>query len=493
MSTRRMLALLLLIFVGLRLAGVQADAPIRFPGDISFELVIEPPAKSHEARKAALFGSFSTNDADDYQFWRVQAPAWVYPLAAWFSAFGVGWVQLRLFGLLGATVGFAAFLAILARELDGWRLAVGALLVAVSFYAIHFDRSGLLEPQVGAFSALCVLFLLLSLDRLPWLVAAHQAAALAFLTKQTGLYLVPLLLVVGVVATVRAYRRGAPVWEHGLVWAHAAALVAALGLYVDQEAYRRTVAWNYSHMVQAAATLKERPTRVPVGEALVRLVSWSRWRDGYLPLVPVALALALFGAVAKRIRRDRVTDLEWVGLLWFLSALAVLQATPHVRIRFSLILILPAALLGALGFRQLQEVTRRRTLLVAGVLLALALVHGTWQVAWLSTRSYDLQAVTETLSEELDEDDVVIGAFAAPLALGTRADHFYVKPPFNVRERGLAALGVTHVLLGSDDFTGRTLGRRFPRWRRHAEPGVAVELYGRRYRLYELTRPLGEP
>src|ERR1035437_3511526 len=85
-----LLVALLTLFVGLRLAFLTADPPLFLPnGLIANELFVEPPAKAHEARNLALFGAWQTSPVDNYQFWRVQSPVWVYPLAAWFRAFGV--------------------------------------------------------------------------------------------------------------------------------------------------------------------------------------------------------------------------------------------------------------------------------------------------------------------------------------------------------------------------------------------------------------------
>src|SRR5689334_1556542 len=75
---------LCLLYVVARLVWLEADPPLFLPaGQPGRDIVVEPIAKATEARSYALFGRWSANAADNYQFWRLQAPAWVYPLAGW--------------------------------------------------------------------------------------------------------------------------------------------------------------------------------------------------------------------------------------------------------------------------------------------------------------------------------------------------------------------------------------------------------------------------
>ena len=101
-----LLVSLLLLFVGLRALALTADPPAKLPYDINTrELFAEGAAKAHEARNYALFGQWQTHPVDNYQFWRPQAPVWVYSLAAVFKLCGVSIASFRAHSILVAGAG----------------------------------------------------------------------------------------------------------------------------------------------------------------------------------------------------------------------------------------------------------------------------------------------------------------------------------------------------------------------------------------------------
>ena len=156
---------LVLAFVALRLAFFDADPPRYLPnGYHAIELFGEPPDKSHEARNYALFGAFHTNPVDNYQFWRAQSPVWVYPLAAFYSAFGVGYAQLRTFATLGSALGLVGLLFIARRRLSTVGTGALGLFVVCDYIGLHYGRVGLLEPALNAL-LVWVAFTLLQVER----------------------------------------------------------------------------------------------------------------------------------------------------------------------------------------------------------------------------------------------------------------------------------------------------------------------------------------
>src|SRR5262245_34251370 len=110
-----LMAALTVLFLALHCVLLTADAPLDILGREARELYAEPPAKSHEARNWAMFGAFQLSPVDDYQFWRAQSPAWVYPLALFFRVFGTDYPQPRIFSMLYAALGFVLMLAIARR------------------------------------------------------------------------------------------------------------------------------------------------------------------------------------------------------------------------------------------------------------------------------------------------------------------------------------------------------------------------------------------
>ncbi|MEO0605257.1 MAG: hypothetical protein AAF211_27755, partial [Myxococcota bacterium] len=93
--------LAIVVFVGLAFASLGADPPTAVPFTLSrrdlVELVVEGPAKAHEARNKALYGEWYLGEHDTYRFWRRQSPLWVWSQYLWFEVFGVGWTQARAF------------------------------------------------------------------------------------------------------------------------------------------------------------------------------------------------------------------------------------------------------------------------------------------------------------------------------------------------------------------------------------------------------------
>jgi hypothetical protein len=183
------------VFLAVRFAYLTADPPMSLPNGNDYnELVVEPTAKAHEARNRALFGMWKTSPVDNYQFWRVQAPAWVYPLSWWFRLTNVSYATLRTYAILGSAVGFLGLLALASNRLGEFPFVMAGAFFGLNFYSVLYSRYGLIEPQVNTFIILTVLGLHLARRRLVWLAAAEVTLALAVLTKQTAFFMAPLCI-----------------------------------------------------------------------------------------------------------------------------------------------------------------------------------------------------------------------------------------------------------------------------------------------------------
>lgn len=449
-------ALLLLAFLAVRVADLTADPPLRLPnGTRVYEMFTDPPAKSYEARNWALFGVWATSPEDNYQFWRVQSPVWVYPLAGFYRLLGVGYLQMRLYSTLCAAAGLVAMLALAARRLRGWAYFISGAFLTFNFYHVVYSRTGLLEPLLTAFLTLTILFLHLGQRRMEWLLAAQWALVLAFLTKQTGIYLLPVALVAGSLA----YRRqaaGAPRWLRIAVPLQAAVLVASLGWYVLRPAYLRTVTWNYGHMLfDKGAIDRVELGALPLAAVWTRLRAGATWDTGFFSLFPVAGCLAIAEVVRVWWRTwstaQRRDAWELLVVAWFLSGFGILLLTPFLWVHYRLILFPPVMLLAA---SLLQAIFRARWMayriwLVPAVATGALLLELGVQVRWLrgmfAARVHDMREATQKIRAQVGDEGAVFGGmWSGPLVFETRHKYYYIKEIFNSTGAAMGHLGLTH-------------------------------------------------
>jgi len=490
--------LLVLVFVGLRVARITADPPTHYPtGQAARELIVEGPAKAHEARRFGLFGTFATKPVDNYSIWRAQSPAYVLPLAGFFHVFGVSHVSLRIFAALAAGLGLVACFALGKQSQNPLVAPIACLLVAVSFFDIQLTRSGLIEPVLNGVLALAILAGILALRSLPWMLLCQIAFALALLTKQTALVAFPVLLAVGIAAHLQARKRGVPGWQHLASIGLGLLLGTLLLLYILSPRYWQTVEWNFGHMIVGVGKNHELSLdAVQFSPLWTRLTDLQRWKNIVLYIAPLApLALIQLGRSAiSALRRRPFDPLDLIAGGWLLCALVALQLTGHERPRFSIILLPPAALLIASFLASLTRLQVRPLLRFAPLILAGLVVVGTdlrWLWQWASAPRYEIHEAARTIREALDEEAVVVGSWASPLGFDSTADLFYVKPPFNSSKKAISELGVTHLLLRSrGDSVGSRVARFFPKSYETKVKLARVRIQRDHYVLYRLEEPL---
>lgn len=496
----------LFLFVGLRVAFIDADPPWSLPnGYAATELFVEPPAKSHEARNYALFGAFKTNPVDNYQFWRAQSPAWVYPLAGVYSVFGVRYATLRTFATATSALGLVGLLLLVRRRLSGVGQAALGAFVACDYIGLHYGRVGLLEPALDSVLVFVVLGLLLARRHVLWLVPVQWAFALALLTKQTGLYMGPLVLAFGVPLWLRAPRAGSKKrWMQGVVLGHALVLGGALVAYALTDEYLRTVFWNIGHVVHGedGATSLDAENLAATTFASNFINVTKLWR--FISTYPIAGVLATFeaGRLAHRLWKKRsVAPWQKLALAWLGSAALTLLATKLTDVRFYVLLAPPVALLAASAVESLvrspfvRAKRHGKKLAIAATVGAFLAHNGFVYVMWTIERTYQTRDAARDLEARVgDEKAVIVGLWAAPVVLGTPYLHYYVKNDFNATRASLDALGITHLLLRDTyDYARTILEREYPGELAAMTPTTTYVIRDRNLSLFTLAAPLGAP
>lgn len=445
------------------LAGLfpEADPVSRLPGGLNrtlaLEFLVEAPAKAHEARNWALFGEWHRNPADNYQFWRVQAPVWVYPLAWAFKLFGVSYTTLRWFTLAFGMAGFVGFVLMMRRTLTPWAATAAAWLYATNLFAVLMARMGMIEVLLNAAAVWLVLALLPARRHPAWLVVSQLLFFVAFFGKQGIVYLFPLLVGGNVLAFLHYRRAGTFPRMRWLPVATAVVVAAVTMFFVLQPEYLRTVSWNVDHMV--------------VGARWAKVHWWHRFDarrlwNSMMVLTPVVGALGLPGLLWlgwTAWKERRISWLEGLLCAWYASAWIAAVVARTWTVRHNSILLMPGLIVMMLVASRIVSTSRARLAPLFVFMIVAALANNVAnQTRRYGELSYAVWLTAERVKEQIgDRDAVVIGRFAVPYMLGTPYDVYYVKEAFNVEPEQLEALAPTHLLLSDRwfDSTDRRIKR----------------------------------
>ena len=489
---------LLVAFVLIRALSLDADPPLQLPhGASSRELWAEWGAKAHEARNVALFGRWQVNPADNYGFWRPQAPLWVYSLASFLELFGVSPVAVRAHSILVASVGFVMTLLYAKKGLGLRAVLVAGCFMAFNCYYIFYTRAGLMEPMVNLFAAATVLTAYLSLSDPRWLSATTVCLILTAFSKSSGFYLVPVVFAAGVVALVRAHRASLPRSRWLLPVAISALLLCAVGLYATTDVYHQRTAWSFGHMAYNKSSATEVDlSKFELSAVLRRLFDPKRWTTRFFPLFPVAASCSVVALVYAVRNFVKVRRFDWDTLtaLWFLAALASLQLTDRGHARYYLVLFPPVALLGARGVELILGAVRRWRFAEALVLLTVLGLffqyHGSRYLNWWEHRRYEIRDTNRAVQRIIGEhaDAVVIGMWSPWLVFDSSYENYIVRGYFNVEKAALEKLGVTHLLLLDRDLAGARFKGAFPKQYAKKKKLESFDVYGQKLTLYELPR-----
>lgn len=494
------IALLALLFLALRLPALEADPPMKLPYGINTrELWAEGAAKAHEARNYALFGHFRTNPVDNYQFWRPQAPVWVYSLAATFKLLGVSIWSARLHSVVVALLGFVALLVYARTKLSQLALlALGVFLAASHFY-IQYTRVGLVEPMVNLFAVTTLLCAYRALDDPSWLFYATVSFLLGVFSKMSGLVLLPVL---GVSAFVSIRRAELDAKAALSTLAPSLILLASAAVYMTSGEYRQRAAWAVAHVGYAKEGQVTVDTdKLELLSVLERYFSVKRWIDRFFLLFPVA-AVCSIPAIVHTVRefaRSRRVGWDELNLLWLVSVHASLQLSPLTDIRFYLCLFPPVALLGARGLDLASTaLARQRGAAAALACAAIGLclfIELPRHAAWFQARTYGVREANRQVREHVGAraDAVLVGLWAPWLTLETPYKFYIVRERFNVTKEALGQLGITHLVLAPGDRSGKFVQKSFPRPFREKRALTSFDVYTQHITLYELPETLGAP
>lgn len=493
-----LVAFLGLLFLAIRLPALEADPPMKLPYGIQTrELWAEGAAKAHEARNYALFGAWRTSPVDNYQFWRPQAPVWVYSLAAVFKLLGVSILSARIHSIAVAWLGFMALLIYARRKLSPVGLIALGIFLGVNHFYVQYTRVGLVEPMVNLFAATTVYSAYRALTDPRWLVYTTGSSLLAVFSKMSGLALLPLLMVCAVVSLRRA-KLGAR--QALYLLAPSMLLLVCAAIYMSSPEYRQRASWAVAHVGYAKEGQTTFDTdKLELLDVFTRYLSPKRWTERFFLLFPVAATFCV-PAVVHTVRqywRTRSWGWDELTLLWLLLTHASLQVSPLMDLRFYLCLFPPVALMGARGLDlSVAALARQRA---AGLVLAVAAfsiclaIDLPRHTAWLRNRTYGVLEANRRVREQIGAraDAVLVGLWAPWLTLETPYKFYVVRERFNVTKESLSRLGITHLLLAPGDRSGKFVQKSFPRQFRSKQPLTSFDVYTQHITLYELTEPLG--
>lgn len=530
---------LLAVLAGTRLWQLELDPPdVVVPGYRGQAHFRDEAAKAHEARNKALFDEWQLSDVDEYGFWRVQSPAWVYGEWLWFEAVGVGVLQARLFVVIHGILAMS-LLGWLVQVRHGWPAAFAAVgLLGFNWAYLVYSRLALMEGAL-----LCwLLVATVGLDQIDrharrpgrvafGIVLAVVGLSIACLIKQTGLLLVPAFAIalpwlglraVGGEGSLLSRLRRPAGW--GAALGVAVVLLVLAALFFNPE-YQERLAFNAEHFTGAdrhEGGVFERATAL-----LARGLFSSRVQLMFLVFAPLMLWLSTAEAArtlgvtiqrwrARRAGRElgdgdqpllgRPDALDCWMLAWLALALLANLASPHKAIRFQLVMLPAAAwVAGVLVGRLWQQPWRRawvqttvRALILAVAVLGVGrttLRFATWLDQGQPTAARMGQQLEQLIGERTEARPVVVvGEFAAQAVFETDYWHFYVRPrQFNTSPEVIRALGITHLVLDRNDFVERQLRRSTPEILRQRRELGTVDYRGRQLVVYEIVTPTPRP
>lgn len=490
---------IVVLFVGLRALFLDMDAPRQLAhGGLTPELLVEPPAKAHEARNWALTGSFHTNPIDNYQFWRPQAPFWVYPLALSFKVFGITYATLRM---TATVLGIGALVGVVVLAHRRWG-ATGALVAGVFLATdniqIVFSRSGLLEPVVAAWLALALVALDRAFDHVGWLLTAMLLTVLALGTKLAALPAVPVFLGYGVLLVWRApgvERRRA--WRLAILGV-AALVLAGLTVFAMRPEFQRTLNWNFHHMVlgrEGGTSIDlDALASADVGPGLRQLPDRFKIAWCALSVVGVFAVIETGLRIVDLVRR-RATARDLLPAVVFVAFAAAVFGATFFAFRFVLLLAPPALVLTvdllhrASRWLRPRVGERRERWLLAGGAVAFAGAHLAAFGFAMSLRTYEIRDAARLIQRRIEgrPDAVCIGRWSAPTVLETTCKQYYVKWIFNSTRAALDELKPTHLILrDAGDDTRTVLQREWPKLLERARRADGFVVRGQGITVFEV-------
>lgn len=353
-------AVLVAIFLGLRIFDLTADPPADLDG--SGGIYFDEGMLVQGARNKLLFGSFFQDDWNDLYI----SPLLSLLKLAVLSVTGVGLLQVRLIPVAFGLGSLLLFYLLLRRGADRETALLGVVLLGCNHIYGMFNRIGLTETPVSFFMLLAgwiwqEAFLRLGASRrAPWLFFGAGAVAFAAYTVKAFPYFIPAIALASVLAWWLPPTSGRPPRRPGalraaLVAAGAFAAGVALPLALWYFAFYRRFA---APIEQASAFYRSQQIPRSAGALLKDLVTSPFFR--YFTETPVLLFFSVLfiglGIYLWFHRRELLLPLDLFFACWFVAHFAMFAILQYRPVRYYLPLV-PAMV--ALAARAMVLLGRR--------------------------------------------------------------------------------------------------------------------------------------
>ena len=138
--------ILILLFTGMRLAHINADAPQDLT--ISAASYTDEGFKTYDARNYALYGDWKWTPQDEYDGWLSKSPLTALPYAYIFSHFGASYASVRALSVAYAAATMLLFFIFLLRSYDRRTALIGLILYGTNYFTAMFNRLGMYESHL---------------------------------------------------------------------------------------------------------------------------------------------------------------------------------------------------------------------------------------------------------------------------------------------------------------------------------------------------------
>jgi len=481
------LLILLLLTIGLRIIHLTADPPADF--DWSGGYFADEGYWSHNARNQVLFGSAVQDDWDA----RVVTPIFARLQALIFILTGVGFLPVRIIGLISAAIIAAATFYLLRKYWDGGTAFYFAVVVSLNFPLLVLARQGIPDSFAAALAwcALCLLFI----DFAPAAFCAGILLASAFITKYFMIYVLIPTAVILLWKPISYKKLGA--------FAAGAAVTIAVWLFLNYFPNQETISaynrfyssqqsqqiWGFEPIIKNVLTQPfflyavKTPAILFFGNLMIWYVAirfremgkmergvwlwmvigilfFAVWRYRplryYTSLIPPLAVLACYSilyreAVSQSFRYGRFRFLLWLGMAIPVGQIAFVlvdrlqgwhivpdQLGIHTADAVIFILI---SITGTI-FLLRNKTIWLPALLIAGMLLS----DGRNYLQWMITPDNSASEISQDLQNRIP-NGVLAGQWAPELVLENRLRAVPVWKDFVNSDHPFQRFGITHLLL----------------------------------------------
>ncbi len=138
--------LFILLFTGMRLAHINADAPQDLT--TSAASYTDEGFKTYDARNHALYGSWKWTPEDEYEGWLAKSPLTALPYALIFGRFGASYASVRALSVAYAAGTMLLLVIFLLRNYGRLTALVGLALFGTNYFTAMFNRLGMYESHL---------------------------------------------------------------------------------------------------------------------------------------------------------------------------------------------------------------------------------------------------------------------------------------------------------------------------------------------------------